>query len=279
MKNCRNLSGSLSALLMVLMLTACDGNSIDINTTFSSTRDIQQGTPVYFENQVVGRVKDVETIVNGIKVELSLDKQLAQSIRGNAAVVVNRFKQDAPLEIYNRATAGDEKLVDGQAVVGLDSMFQLGAWMVEDAIQLGSGTVSQYVETFQDYLQSEKFQQDKEVAREQIDSARNVAQEVFKNLESELAKATEDLAASEQAAAQAVEQLGNELAPMVEDMAGGSARLMEQLEQFTEGLEQIEPGQRLAGQQFLASLLATLEQLNQSMEQGGRNNSETDKDK
>ena len=61
-------------------------------------------------------------------------------------------------------------------------------------------------------------------------------------------------------------------------MSESGSLLMQQLEQFTKGLESTAQGEQQAGKNFMDSLLATLEKLNQSMEEGAASaeNSETE---
>ena len=256
------------ALLLAVSLSACDSGGFKVNVTFAGPQDIREGTPVLFNNAVVGTVSDVQQRDNSVRAELSLEQEAVSSIDGSAAVVLNRFKQGAPLEIYNRSIRDNVALQEGQSLTGLDSMVQLGAWMVGDAILAGSVAMSQYAESFRKYLLSDEFQQEKEQIRGQLKDAARAAQEAINEIEVEIAESTTELVASQNAAAKAVEELGEELAPIVEELAINGANLMARLEEFGERLATAEPEQQKAGQEFLASLLATLEKLNQSIERG-----------
>ena len=253
----------LSFVLAILLLGACDGLGFSVSTIFTNNPGIPLGTEVYLNNQVIGEVVDVETVEGGLQVRLTLDKEIAKHIGSKSAVVVNRSKQGAPLEIYNRTSADQAMLQNGQMIKGLDSMFELGVWMVGDAIQLGSDTVSEYVESFQNYLKSDEFQSDKEIVAERIASAKIAAEQGFKKVEQELARAAEDLAASERDAAKAIEELSEEMAPLMQELGSEGAQMMQELQQLSEGLVQSDPEQQAAGERFTASLLEAIKKLNE----------------
>lgn len=259
---------SIFVLIFAATLLACDpGGGVEAEASFANTSDIKEGTPIYFNDQVVGEVTDVELKGNGSELSLEFDKEAVQSISANSAVVVNRLKEGAPLEIYNQTELAGEPLQSGQQIRGFDSMFQLGAWKVGDAIQLGAEAVSEYVSAFQDYLGSEKFQQDKEIVQDQINNATEVAKEALKAVEEDLNNAAEQIKGQEKIAAETLEQLGEELVPLVEELGQGSSELVAELERFTQGLEETNADERQAGEVFLDSLLQTMERLNDSMEE------------
>lgn len=265
---CANFQRLLITTLLVVGVASCGSDKVAVTAVFSNTQDIEKGTPVFFDGQVIGEVSDVQHADHGSKIEINFDQVAASKLTSGVAVVVNRLKQGAPLELYNRESNGAQMLQDGQAIKGLDSMFQLGAWMLGDAIQLGNETVSDYVEAFTGYLESEKFARDKQVVKEQLDTAKQQANQALKQLGEELDAATRQLASSEQAAADAMRELGEELAPLVEDLAGDGAKLASELQKFAESIEQQQGDERIAGEAFLASLLQTLEQLNLAIEKG-----------
>ena len=280
------INSALTLLLLALSalcLSACGQSGLTVSVDFTNTQDIQVGSPVYFESNKIGQVSDVQLDGVGSKIEIKLDEQAAQFIHSNAAVVVNRLKQGMPLEIYNRATferasyggdasggtISDQSLIqDGQTLHGLNSMLELGAWMIGDAIQLGAGTAAKMVESFQEYLQGDEFQQDKQNINTQLQTARDAAVVAVQDLHKNLSQAAADFKISEQLAAQSVTQLGEELAPVIEGLAATGAHLVEQVEQLEQSLAQMQPEQREAGEQLLESLLATIDRLNQSLQVG-----------
>jgi len=255
-------------LFVALFLSACSDKGVQVITQFANTQDIKEGGLVYLDDQAVGEVVDVKNDEQGSRVLISFDKEAAASISDKSAVVVNRLKEGAPLEVYNRTSASGESLQDGQEIKAFDSMFQVGAWMVGDAIQLGTGTVSDYVQSFQDYLKGDKFQQDKAQVADQLNAAKEAAKVAVEQAEKEVTAAMKDMVDSEQEMAAAVEQLGEELSPMLEELGNSGAQLITELEKFTKGLQQTDTGEQQAGKELMQSLLRTLEKLNQSIEQG-----------
>ena len=248
------LAKHLIAFALLLTLAACSDNGINVTTTFENTQDVKEGTVVYFEDQAVGEVSDISNRGNGSLVEFSIDEDAAENISSNAAIVVNRLKEGAPLEIYNSGDATNEPLAAGQELKGLDSMFQLGAWMVGDAVQIGSGTVSQYVDAFQKYLKGDQFQADKAQVQQQVSEATTAAKEALETagqdvveavdeVKSEMAQAVEDLgdeikpmvkefAVAENEMAKTVEELGSELKPMVEGLVGANGEMAKAVEEL-----------------------------------------------
>lgn len=265
------------ALFLGLFLTACSDNGVQVFTQFANTQDIKEGGLVYLDDSVVGEVVDVKNNEQGSRVVIEFDKKAAATISDKSAVVVNRLKEGAPLEVYNRTSSSESYLQDGQEIQALDSMFQVGAWMLGDAIQLGAGSVSDYVQSFQDYLQGDKFQQDKAQVTEQLNAAKQAAQVAVQQAEKEVASAMQGMIDSEQEMAAAVEQLGEELSPMLEELGSSGAQLITELEKFTEGLQKTDQGEQQAGKELMQSLLRTLEKLNQSIEQGVQGDVSTDK--
>jgi ABC-type transporter Mla subunit MlaD len=262
----------LSAVFAAMLLASCSDNKIEVIAHFANTHHFETGTPVYFNDEVVGQVSSIDEVETGANVTLSLNPEAADVLGSSAAAVVNRLKDGAPLELYNRSSRTTEPLQDGQTIKGLDSMLQLGAWMLGDAIQVGQGTLSEYVQSFQDYLSGDDFERDKAAVKQQFDNARDQANAAMERLGSELQATGEALAESERQAAEAIEEMGQQLAPMVEDMAGDGARLAEELQRFAESLEQQSREERQAGEAFLASLLTTLERLNLALEEGLKSN-------
>lgn len=259
---------SFALISFCIVLTACGSNELQVTAQFSNTQDIDEGTTVYFNEQAIGEVADSKTQGNGSSIVIELDESAAELVASNSAVVVNRLKQQAILEIHNSNDAVTEFVQDGQQIKGLDSMFQLGAWLVGDVIQLGSSSLNEYVNAFQDYLRSDKFQQDKNTVQQQVNTASLEAQQAIESIGEELDVVMQELATKEDQASQAIEQLGQELAPIVQELANSGSLLMEQLEAFTKSLEQTDQSEQQAGQTFLQSLTAMLETLNQSIEQG-----------
>ena len=84
------------------------------------------------------------------------------------------MKNNAPIEIYNKLN--EEVLIEKDAqLTGLNSMFQLGAWMVGDSLSAGSDSLTGYVDAFQRYLNGDQFQQDKQFIE---NGAKQLSQEV-----------------------------------------------------------------------------------------------------
>lgn len=248
----------------ILLLVAC-GDKLTVSSDFSKTADIEKGREVFFDSEVVGKITKVDNQENKTKVMIELSGGNVKKIDASAAVVINRLKEGSPLEIYNRNTKTGE-LKDGQKLKGLDSMFELGAWMVGDAINLGSGTLSGYVEAFQTYLDSDKFDQDKAQVQEQIQQAGEAAKEAIKTVNQDVNKAVEDLSDSEGDAAKAVEQLGEELAPLAAELGKSGTAILQELEKLSKNLEQKDEDNQQVGTGLLESLLAMLENLNKSLQ-------------
>lgn len=258
----------LFSMVLLAMVSACGSEGVKITTSFANTQDIEEGATVYFDSEAIAEVVDVKTQGSGTVVVLEFEEKAAQIISADAALVVNRLVADAPLELYNSGNYSAGYIQDGQEITGLDSMMQLGAWKIGDTVQVGSESLNDYVNAFQEYLQSDEFQEDKQSAQAQVNSMTNQAQDAIATIGNDLTAMVQELADSEGDAAQVVEQLGEELSPLIQDVAKSGSELMQQLEEFTKGLEQIDSGEQQSGQVFLDSLASMFEKLNDSIEEG-----------
>jgi len=189
----RILLRSALILLAVVSISACDLNGFNVTTSFSKTKNVAEGTLIYFDGKEIGKVSDVELLDDRINLTLSLDKAEAITIGSGAAVFVDFQQGVQVLEFYDRANPENSKLEDDQSVLGIDSIFQLGAWIVGGTIQQGSSTVTEFIESFDDYLQSDEFDTDKETIRNQVDSATESAKNAAQNIEDELQKIVKEL--------------------------------------------------------------------------------------
>jgi len=266
---------SLIVILTVVFLTACSGsNGVNVVATFDNTKDIKEGAAVYHDGKEIGEVSDVTSHASGSTIEISIKKSVAKKLAKKSAVVVNRLKKGAPLELYNRVAVNDEKLQEGQQIEGLDSMFQLGAWMIGDVIQTGTGSLSKYVGAFQEYLGSQEFEESKAQVQEQLTDITKSATEAVKGVEKEVSSAIKEFSVNEEQVAKTIEQLGDELSPMVSEAARSSTELVGQLEQFISNIESnAGSGEQQTGEKLLQSLVDTFEKLNKSIEEGAEQGS------
>ena len=252
-------------MLGTVFLVACS-SEMQVTTTLNSTKDIQSGDAVYLSGTAVAEVTKVVQQAGKTTLTLELNNQGESAIKQNAAIVVNRLKAESPIEIYNKQ--GETELVqDGAELQGLNSMFQLGAWMVGDSLAVGKGNLSEYVDAFQRYLNGDEFQQDKQAMQ---DAAKQLGKEVqgaAQVLTEEAKRVTKDLGITEQKAAEAIEQLGNELAPVLNEFSKSGQAVVEELEKFSENMEAQNLEGKELGSTILSSLLKTLEQVNNSLEE------------
>jgi hypothetical protein len=185
-------------------------------------------------------------------------------------VVINRIKPGTPLEIYASASATQLGLQDGQQLKGLDSMIELVAWSLGDAFQAGSGELSGYVDSFQQYLQSDEFEEDRAQVEAGVKEMALVASTALKTVEQDLAAAMNEMTVSEDDLALAIQQLGDELSPIAEEMAKSGTDLMFELEKFTQGLDNATAEEQAAGQRLIESIIATIETLDAAAERGAQ---------
>jgi len=259
---------SLVSVALLAGLTACGDSGLEIYSRFDNSQDISEGAAVYFNDKSVGEVVDVAPKDDGTFVTMALDPQTAEKISPHAAVVVNRLKPGAPLEIHNGSDVSNLGLEAGQKLQGLDSMMGLVAWSVGDALKVGTNELSGYVNSFKDYLNSEQFEQDKSAVQSQLQEATRDTVAAIKEVDKEINTAIEEAQINEQEIASAIEELGEEMSPVVEELASNGAKLAQELERFAKGLEEQSAERQESGTQFLESLIATLEKLNASMEKG-----------
>jgi len=259
---------SVVVLLLLITLSACGNNGVEISTEFRSAQGLKEGTKIYFEERGVGEVIDIAERDSGSLVTMVIDEEAALTIDSQAAVVVNRIKLGAPLEIYASASPDTLGLQEGQQIRALNSMIELVAWSVGDALQVGTGELTGYVDSFQDYLQGEKFQEDRARVEQGVKEMAKVASEAMKSVEQDLAEAMSEIDVSEEELATAIKELGDELSPLAEEMAKSGTDLMAELEKFTQGLENATADEQQSGQQLIDSLIETIEKLNDAAERG-----------
>ncbi len=259
---------SVVVLLLLITLSACGNNGVEISTEFRSAQGLKEGTKIYFEERGVGEVIDIAERDSGSLVTMVIDEEAALTIDSQAAVVVNRIKLGAPLEIYASASPDTLGLQEGQQIRALNSMIELVAWSVGDALQVSTGELTGYVDSFQDYLQGEKFQEDRARVEQGVKEMAKVASEAMKSVEQDLAEAMSEIDVSEEELATAIKELGDELSPLAEEMAKSGTDLMAELEKFTQGLENATADEQQSGQQLIDSLIETIEKLNDAAERG-----------
>ena len=259
-------------VIILAILAACE-SEIRTSAVLNSTQDIKKGAPIFMSGEVVGEVVSIKQQSNTTELTIELNNKGKSTIKNNAAIVVNRLKSNSPLEVYNKQNE-TELIQDESQLVGLNSMLELGAWMVGDSISSGGESLIGYVDAFQRYLNGEKFQQDKQVLQSAAEQIGKDVQGMAKVLGDEVQKATQELSITEQKAAQAIEQFGNELAPVIGEFSKSSQAIVEELEKFTENIElQDQQGQEI-GTTILSSLLKALETVNENIESS--DNSEPD---
>ena len=185
-------------LCTMALLAACGGNSTQVIAKFENTQDIKDGAVVYHDGKKIGSVSDVSIKDAGSIIEISLKPSAANKLAAKSAVVVNRLKKGAPLELYSRVIVDGEKMQSGQEIEGLDSMFQLGAWMVGDVIQTGSDSLSKYVGSIQQYLNSQEFEQRKTQLQKEITDITESAAEAVKSVEQEVSAAIDGFSINEE---------------------------------------------------------------------------------
>jgi len=221
-------------------------------------------------------IKSFIVLFSLVLLTVILKPDAAKNLAAKSAIVVNRLKKDAPLEIYSRVGESGSELQAGQESEGLDSMFQLGAWMVGDVVQLGTGSLSKYVGAFQEYLNGQEFEQNKEQVQKQMTDVAKSATEAVKRVEEDVVAALNDFSINEEQMAQTIEKLGEELSPVVGEVARSSTELVGQLEQFIVNIEtNADLGEQQTGEKFLQSLVDTFEKLNKSIQEGAEKGQET----
>jgi len=262
-------------LMLIAGLSACGDSGIRVTTEFRSAQGVKEGTKVYFQERGVGQVvaiaeQDSDSQDSGSIITMMIDPEAAETIDPASAVVINRIKPGAPLEIHASASAKQLGLQDGQQLKGLDSMIELVAWSLGDAFQAGTGELSGYVDSFQQYLQSDEFEDDRAQIEAGVKEMATVAAMAIKTIEQDLASAIAEMTVSEDELALAIQQLGDDLSPIAEEMAKSGTDLMFELEKFTQGLESATAEEQAAGQRLIESIIATIEKLDAAAERGAQ---------
>ena len=255
---------SLFWVFLSLIFVACSHDQLQVTAKFSNTQDVEEGATVYLGDSVIGSVSDISKTQYGSVVQLSLDNELATKVSHRAAVVVNRLRHGAPLELHNPPGALKKHIEDGQQIEALDSMMQLLGWGMSGTVAAGAESLSE----FREYLQSEDFQREKAEVGIAIDQGLKAAKDSVGEAEQVLAEVISEVELSEQELAEVVQEVGEEMAPMVRELSKSGAELMVELERFARNLENKSQSEQQSGEAFLRSLTEALDLLNKSVEQG-----------
>ena len=258
-----------AACLMLVALLGCTApEPFQVSARFNQTRDIDVGRTGLFDGVAVGEVLTVTPEGAGSIVAMSVTPEAAEIISADAALVVNRIKPGAPLELHNPSGVMVEPLQAGQRVQAMDSMLELMAWSVGDAINAGGEQLAVMVDEFQRYIKSDEFQQNAQAVQQQLQDALGTTAAALKTIGEDVAQSIVNVAATEQQLAKAIDELGDELGPVVEEMARSSADLASELDEFAAQLENATPEQKASGERLIQSITDLLAKLNQSLEQG-----------
>ena len=258
---------AISLLIAVLLLAACS-NGVEVTAKFDQAQNIEEGAQVYYKGNVVGNVKRHTKEPQGSAVVMSLDEAAAKIIAPNSAVVINHIKPGSPLEIHASVNPAQGGVSHGQELVGMNSTFDLIAWSVGDTFKSTTTELSTYVNEFSNYLESDQFKNDKAQVEQGVAEMANSAAQAIQSIEQDLASAMADIDVSEEDLAKAIEGLGNDLSPLAKEMAKSGTNLMQELDKFTQGLENATPAEQASGQRLIESMLAAIERLNKSAGEG-----------
>lgn len=265
----------LFALCCFIVLTACFNNQFIVTSDFAEIDGIEVDKAVYFEKEVVGKVSAIKETEGGHQVTIELQQDKVTAINSDAVIYLNTIKANFPLEIYNRNQNSDiSALENGQQIQSIDTPLELSAWLIGDVLQLGVDTISNTLETFQNYLGSEQFSQDKAVVQQQIGNAANAAEQIISSLEAQVNDVLQGVTESESEAIQSVEQLTQELAPVIEDLGEKGVEVARQLDQIVQNMKHSavdESGEKPVGSGIVIALLEGLSSLNASLEKGVQN--------
>lgn len=251
---------------IVVLLQSCGLGQVEVNTEFSSDTDVIVGLQVFHQDERVGEVTELATKDGKVLVKLAIDKSAAANIDHRSAVLVNRLRPGAPLEIISRNQQEFESLADRQSLVGLDSIFQVGAWMLGDLSEIQSGSISDYLDAFNGYLKSERFDRDAEIMRREFEVLKQSATQTLSAIETELERTAGKIEESEQALSEALGELGElgeELSPSMDELAALGSQVLEEIEAFTESMKSMSAEEQQTAQQLLERLEQSLERINQ----------------
>lgn len=254
-------------LLISLLLSAC-GSGVEITASFDNAQSVGKGAQVYYLGDVVGEVTSNTADESGSSIVMRIDEDIASKIDPNSAVVVNRIKPGSPLEIHPSLIPAEGGVTDGQELIGMNSMFDLVAWSVGGAFKSSSNELIGYADEFSSYLDSDEFKNDKALVEQGVTDLANSATEAIKAVEQDLAEAMSDIDVSEEELLKAIESLGDDLSPLAKEMAKSGTDLMLELERFAQGLDNVSPAEQARGQRLIESILAAIERLNDSAEEG-----------
>ena len=255
------------SLLIIFFLSSCD-SGVEVSATFTKTQNVKEGAQVIYLGDVVGKVTSYSKDQSGSVIVMNIDEDVAIKIDPNSAVVINRIKPGSPLEIHPSVTPKEGGVSDGSELNGMNSMFDLVAWSVGGAFKSSTNELSSYVDEFSSYLESDQFKGDKALVEQGVIEMATSATEAMKSIEQDLAQAMAEIDVTEEDLAKAIESLGDDLSPLAKEMAKSGTDLMLELDKFAHGLENATAEEQASGQRLIESMLAAIERLNASAEDG-----------
>jgi|GEM_PF-2378069 len=240
-----------------LSLSACGPNadepdSVDVNVHFEDARGLDQGSKVEFGGVTIGEVLRVVEGDDDVTVELRLDADKAGVVQKNAAAVVSSLDTNT-VRIVNPAgeSSNDAGVSNGDSLRGLESSLEEAAWHAGKAIGLVEGVLQEAARSFNNYLQSDEWQN----TRKEVETGLN-------ELSEQSVEAAESIREN-------VEQMMTEL----EAQSGETVRDAEK--HFGEIEKQFRELSESGGEEMIKSLESFLESLREAMQtarqqQGGK---------
>ncbi len=155
------------ASLTLTLLIGCGGNeakqdTVDLSVHFKDPGSLSAGSKVEFGGVAIGEVVRVVAGDDDTTVELRLDADKAGVVQKNAAAAVSGINSPT-VQIINpaEATADTLTIADGDSLRGLNSSLEEAAWHAGKAIGMLQGVMQQASQSFNQYLESDEWQETK----------------------------------------------------------------------------------------------------------------------
>jgi paraquat-inducible protein B len=176
---------------LMLLLSACIGEALDLNLQLDSSAGLRPGSPVVLGNQIVGQVASVEPdAAGGYVAKLAIQSEFREQATRDARFVVSRDPADSGLRrIELRPGRPDAPpLADGATVRGSiepEPLFPLGDML--RGFTEGLGALRDQVEHFRSEIQrlpqseeAKRLQEEWARLREEMKKAQETAEQTMK---------------------------------------------------------------------------------------------------
>lgn len=218
-----NVARLMLAAALGAVLAGC-GQDMTVSVTFEQAGGIESGTPVYWSDVEIGEVSGSTTTGDLVKVELSLDPELAAGLNSGSAALLDTHEGGPAIRLYNYRSGSEPLQGDGE-LIGLNDSFELAAWRTGEALEAGKQTMDEMTRSVTEYFESEEWRRQKDRMNQSMENMKEELGRTYEETNKAYREFLEDLESESAAARKRAEE---SYAELVERLREDIARLKEQ---------------------------------------------------